>query len=156
MLCTRAHLTSEEVSSISNDEVSQLASRFQEALQDQDVVILSDYNKGVLTNDLTRSLIKIAKKAGKLIVADPKGRDFSKYEGVDVLTPNTSELAFATGLPVDTDEHVEAAARSLMDDHKIGALVVTRKVLRLICAPAAHSRPPTNEVLAAPSAANTP
>ena len=89
-------------------------------------LILSDYGKGVLGDVLLASLIDIAKKGGHAVVVDPKGRDFSRYRGATVLTPNRYELAFATGMPTESDEEVVAACRRLIDQIEVQAVLATR------------------------------
>lgn len=89
-------------------------------------VILSDYGKGVLTDDLVMAVIAAARDAGRTVVVDPKGRDYSRYRGADIVTPNRKELMEATGLPARTDEEVIAAARHLIATCGIGAVVATR------------------------------
>ncbi|MFC4167592.1 D-glycero-beta-D-manno-heptose-7-phosphate kinase [Teichococcus aestuarii] len=90
------------------------------------VMVLSDYRKGVLAGDVPERLIAAAKAAGRRIVVDPKGEDFSRYAGADVITPNRAELALATGMPVDTEEEIVAAARALQRHHGFPAVLVTR------------------------------
>jgi D-beta-D-heptose 7-phosphate kinase/D-beta-D-heptose 1-phosphate adenosyltransferase len=87
---------------------------------------LSDYGKGVLGDDLTRSLIALARGQGRPVIVDPKGRDFGKYRGATLLTPNRAELALATGMPTDTDEDVVAACRKLIAEHDVAAVLATR------------------------------
>ena len=65
-------------------------------VNDYEVILLSDYGKGVLTNQLTQSLINIAKKFNKKILVDPKGIDYLKYKGAFLLTPNKKEASIAT------------------------------------------------------------
>ncbi|MFD1626713.1 D-glycero-beta-D-manno-heptose-7-phosphate kinase [Azospirillum griseum] len=89
-------------------------------------VILSDYGKGVLTDDLIAGVIAAARAAGKTVVVDPKGRDYRRYRGADILTPNRKELMEATGLPAHSDEQVVTAARRLIADCGVGAVVATR------------------------------
>lgn len=95
-------------------------------LKDRQVLILSDYGKGVLTPGFARGAIAAAKAAGIPVIVDPKGRDYSLYAGASVVTPNRKELGEASGAAVDTDEAIVAAARGLMAAHGIGAVVVTR------------------------------
>jgi D-beta-D-heptose 7-phosphate kinase/D-beta-D-heptose 1-phosphate adenosyltransferase len=91
-----------------------------------DIMILSDYGKGVLEGGFAGTLIALARKAGRKVVIDPKGRDYTPYRGADILTPNGPELADATGMPAREDADVVAAARKLIADHDLGALVATR------------------------------
>jgi D-beta-D-heptose 7-phosphate kinase/D-beta-D-heptose 1-phosphate adenosyltransferase len=94
-------------------------------LTDHKVLVLSDYDKGVLRDGGTETLIAAAKKAGTTIVVDPKGKQYERYRGADILTPNRRELAEATGLPTDTLDLAEAAAQALLAAHEIGAVLVT-------------------------------
>src|SRR5712671_3797797 len=59
-------------------------------------VVLSDYAKGVLTRQAIRSVIEAARRLGKPVIVDPKGKDFSVYKGATLITPNRQELAEAT------------------------------------------------------------
>jgi D-beta-D-heptose 7-phosphate kinase/D-beta-D-heptose 1-phosphate adenosyltransferase len=90
------------------------------------VTILSDYRKGVLSAEVAGQLIAGAKKLGRKVIVDPKGRDYGIYKGADVITPNRRELADATGMPVDTEAGLVAAAQMLLAEHDFGAVLVTR------------------------------
>lgn len=89
-------------------------------------ILLSDYAKGVVSDRLIRSAVWQAQNAGIPIIVDPKGRDFARYGAVDVIKPNASELAGATGLPVGTDTEIEAALGALLAATTAKAIVVTR------------------------------
>ena len=91
-----------------------------------DVVVLSDYAKGVLGPELVQRLIEAARNAGKPVVVDPKGRDFGRYAGAAVLTPNRAELAQVAGESLESGEAIVAACRSLIDRHGFEAILVTR------------------------------
>ncbi|PZW50419.1 D-alpha,beta-D-heptose 7-phosphate 1-kinase /D-beta-D-heptose 1-phosphate adenylyltransferase [Humitalea rosea] len=90
------------------------------------VMVLSDYAKGVLADDTAAKLIAAGRAAGRKVIVDPKGIDFSRYHGADIVTPNRAELAAATEMPVDSEEGIVAAARVLRDRHAFGAVLVTR------------------------------
>jgi D-beta-D-heptose 7-phosphate kinase/D-beta-D-heptose 1-phosphate adenosyltransferase len=100
--------------------------RFREALAECDVVILSDYSKGVLTEAVLAGAIDAAHAAGKRIVADPKNRDFGRYRRVDVLKPNRLEITQATGIDCRDDKTTEQAGRAALAAAEAGAVVVTR------------------------------
>lgn len=91
-----------------------------------DVIVLSDYGKGVLSPEANAALLGVARTRGLKIVVDPKGSDFSRYRGAFLVTPNRRELQAAAGMPTDTDEQVIAAARRLMKDCAIANMLVTR------------------------------
>jgi D-beta-D-heptose 7-phosphate kinase/D-beta-D-heptose 1-phosphate adenosyltransferase len=80
------------------------------AIEAADIVILSDYGKGVLSNRVLRAVIDRCNAAGKEVVIDPKRQDLSAYRGASILTPNRKELTAATRLPCETDEEARAAA----------------------------------------------
>ena len=96
------------------------------ALETCSVVVLSDYGKGLLTPEYIRTVIEAANKAGKQVIVDPKGRDYERYRGADILTPNRSELAQATEMPCDSDDGIVAAARMLIESCGVGAVLATR------------------------------
>lgn len=89
-------------------------------------VIVSDYGKGVLTDKSLRLLTDGARKAGCPVVVDPKGSDYSRYAGAFLVTPNRLELAAASGMAVDTEEEIVAAARHIADTCAIDYVLVTR------------------------------
>lgn len=89
------------------------------------VVVFSDYAKGVLKSGLAEAMIAAAREAGATVLVDPKSRDLSLYRGAHYITPNRKELHDATGLAVETDEDVIAAAR-IASGAFGGDLVVTR------------------------------
>ena len=97
-----------------------------DAMAATSVAVLSDYNKGVLAGDVAMQLIRQAKASGRRVVVDPKGTDFSRYAGADVITPNRRELAEATGMGVEDEAAVVAAAQGLIAAHGFGAVLVTR------------------------------
>jgi D-beta-D-heptose 7-phosphate kinase/D-beta-D-heptose 1-phosphate adenosyltransferase len=92
-----------------------------------DAVILSDYAKGVLTPRVIAAVIALAKQAGKPVVVDPKGHDYSRYRGATVVTPNAAELAQALGRPVAADEAaVRTGAVALAGQLDSDIVLVTR------------------------------
>ncbi|NWH07068.1 MAG: D-glycero-beta-D-manno-heptose-7-phosphate kinase [Alphaproteobacteria bacterium] len=116
----------EETSPLSEDNARRVLMAFEGELAEANAVVLSDYAKGVLCEGVLRPAIAAAQAKGIPIIADPKARDFGRYDGVSLITPNAKELAIATGLPVATDEEAAAAARAVLDRTRIGAVLVTR------------------------------
>ncbi|MGE0563836.1 MAG: D-glycero-beta-D-manno-heptose-7-phosphate kinase [Pseudolabrys sp.] len=103
-----------------------LIARATKALERAGSVILSDYAKGALTPRVIRAVIDAAGAAGKPVIVDPKGRDYSIYRGATLITPNRQELAEATHRAADSDEAVAAAARDLIKAVGAKAVLVTR------------------------------
>jgi D-beta-D-heptose 7-phosphate kinase / D-beta-D-heptose 1-phosphate adenosyltransferase len=81
-----------------------------EAIDAADIVVLSDYGKGVCSTTSLRAMIDHAVQAGKTIIVDPKQLDLSVYRGASIITPNRKELSDATQMPCETDEEAAAAA----------------------------------------------
>lgn len=81
-----------------------------QAVDDCDLLVISDYGKGVCADRVLRALIDHAAKVGKPVIVDPKRRDLAAYRGATVLTPNRKELTDATGMPCETDAEAEHAA----------------------------------------------
>jgi D-beta-D-heptose 7-phosphate kinase/D-beta-D-heptose 1-phosphate adenosyltransferase len=98
----------------------------EQALPAHEVVVLSDYGKGVLVDGLSQSVIEKARAAGRTVVVDPKGSDWSRYRGATIVKPNRRELGLASGKPVADEQQIVAAARSLLEQHEFGALLVSR------------------------------
>jgi len=97
-----------------------------DAMAATSVTILSDYRKGVLAPEIARQLIATAKSIGRTIIVDPKGQDWSHYAGADLITPNRRELAEASGCPIDSENEIVLAAKSLIERFRFGAILVTR------------------------------
>ncbi len=105
---------------------AELIASAERAVAKANAVVLSDYAKGVLTPRVVRAIIDAANKAGKPVVVDPKGIDYSIYKGATLVTPNRQELAEATHRRAITDEEISAAAESLRRDLGAKAVLVTR------------------------------
>ena len=95
-------------------------------LQRADIVLLSDYAKGVLTPRVIRNVIDAARKAGKRVIVDPKSANFAIYRGATLLTPNRKEFAEATRSRADSDDDIAEAARDAMILADCQAMLVTK------------------------------
>ena len=96
---------------------------FRAALGDCDVVLLSDYGKGGLEH--ISVMIREARKAGKLVLGDPKGDDYPRYKGASVLPPNLAELRVVVGTWKNEKDLAERA-QALREKLKLDALLLTR------------------------------
>jgi D-beta-D-heptose 7-phosphate kinase/D-beta-D-heptose 1-phosphate adenosyltransferase len=91
-----------------------------------DVVLVSDYDKGVCTPAVMAAAVSAANERGVRVVADPiRGRDYGKYRGCASMTPNRLEAGLATGLTVTSVDEALAAARKLRDDLGLEAGIIT-------------------------------
>ena len=103
-----------------------LASKLEEfkgALADFDVVVLSDYGKGGLAH--IAEMIRSARRAGKRVLVDPKGEDWSRYKGASILTPNFAELREVVGSWKD-EKDLRSRAQALREKLGLEALLLTR------------------------------
>jgi D-beta-D-heptose 7-phosphate kinase/D-beta-D-heptose 1-phosphate adenosyltransferase len=116
----------EEIRPLSQAERAALIAHVRAVLGRVDIVILSDYGKGVLLDGVAVELIALCREAGKPVVADPKGRDYQRYAGATAITPNRKELGEAVGHAVFTDDEVTEAARKLIAAHGFDFVVATR------------------------------
>ena len=96
---------------------------FGRMLRAADAVILSDYGKGGLTHIV--NMIRMARAAGKPVLVDPKGDDYSRYRGATMITPNRSEFREVAG-SWKSEGELTRKANDLMKKLRIGALLVTR------------------------------
>lgn len=91
-----------------------------------DIVLLSDYAKGVLTARVLRNVVDAAKKLGKRVIVDPKSANLAIYRGATLLTPNRKEFAEATRSRADTDAGIASAAQEAMILADCEAMLITR------------------------------
>ncbi len=95
-------------------DAATLLGAFKARLASADVVVLSDYAKGVLTPEVVRRAIDAARALGKPVIVDPKSRDFARYDGATLIKPNRKEAAEATGIIDNSDEASEEAGAAIL------------------------------------------
>jgi len=96
---------------------------FNGLLEYADIVLFSDYGKGSLVN--AKDLITQAKESGKMILVDPKGHDYSRYHGADLVKPNVDEMQEMVG-GWGSEEELKTKAIKLMRESNIKAILLTR------------------------------
>src|SRR5215472_4822602 len=116
----------ETAASLDDATASEVRRRFEEAVSECDVVVLSDYAKGVLCDRVLRKVIDLARAARRPVIADPKRASFEAYRGVTILTPNAQEVGQATGVDASDDDGAATAARRALDAAACEAVLVTR------------------------------
>lgn len=107
----------------SREVLASKLAEFKTSLKGCDVVILSDYGKGGLTH--VAKMIAMARRAGKPVLVDPKGDDYSRYGGATIVTPNQKELREVVGTWKD-ERDLERRAQALRKRLKLRALLLTR------------------------------
>ena len=116
---------SESKNDISEKSENELLEKFEKEVSKIDALLLSDYGKGVLTDGLTCKLIEIAKKHGKFILVDPKGKDYSKYKGATLITPNKKEAIEATRVDIKDEKSLHEAGEVLRKSLELDYAVIT-------------------------------
>ncbi len=116
----------EAVDTLARPVAEALLAAVRDALAGADIVVLSDYAKGVLGEKTIAAVIAAARQAGVPVIADPKKPDARVFSGVTLVTPNTHELERFTGLPVDSDDAAAAACLRILDTVHVEAVLVTR------------------------------
>jgi rfaE bifunctional protein kinase chain/domain len=118
----------EETAAISSAQAAHLMDGIQRAIASAsppDGIILSDYAKGCLTPELLTEVITLARRRGIFIAVDPKGRDFRKYWGVNVLTPNRHETEIVCGFSLEHEGQLSRAMDILFDQTDADGLLIT-------------------------------
>ncbi|TSD67721.1 D-glycero-beta-D-manno-heptose-7-phosphate kinase [Inquilinus sp. KBS0705] len=121
-----ARVDSETTNALSTDKEHELIDTLINDIEAADIVVLSDYNKGLLSLPVTRRVIELANLAGKAVIIDPKGTNYKKYRGAFIIKPNRHELALATKMDqLETIDEVLVAARVVLEQTDATYLVVT-------------------------------
>lgn len=116
--------TSEPISTDLEDQLIQLA---QQEVGHYQLVVLSDYGKGVLTDRVIQAVIEAAQLHKIPVFVDPKRRDLGAYRGATLLSPNLAELSASTqDQPMSNDDSITHAALTLMQQHHFRHMLVTR------------------------------
>lgn len=116
----------EKTQGITKDIEDKVLAAAEKAMLTAGAIILSDYGKGMLTDGVIRGVMDMAQRLGKPVIVDPKGRDFSRYRGATIITPNRKELETATGMTAGTDDEVRAAAMKIIIECGIETVMATR------------------------------
>lgn len=123
MLCVH----DETLKPITSETEKLLCAAIDRALPHVNVMIISDYGRGAMTDKVIRYAIDAARKQQIQILIDPRHSDFSVYHGATLITPNRKELGIATnGMAVKTDMEVEAACAHILKTCDVGAVLATR------------------------------
>jgi len=118
-------LDRENLSNITADLEKELLKTLQNEIDQFDIVLVSDYNKGLLTPAFLKEIFCICKEKGIKTLVDPKGTDFSKYKGVNVIKPNKKEAALATGIAIKDRESLQEACAVLKELTGCDQVIIT-------------------------------
>ena len=116
----------ETTDEFSDDDHENIWKRIEAVLPDIDAVVVSDYAKGLLSPSLLWRLIDTAGSQGKMVLVDPKGKNYSRYAGVSLITPNRREAAEACNLNEDMPDLVSVAGNHLLNELDLAMVLVTQ------------------------------
>jgi len=111
---------------LTDSEEQLIWKRIKDLVEVVDLVVVSDYNKGFLTEKLLKRLITTSLDNNKYILVDPKGKNFDKYYQATILTPNLREIAEASGIDEFEPDILEQAGKQLLLNLNLKALLVTQ------------------------------
>ena len=114
----------EEEFHINEDEENILIENLQKVIKDLNAVILSDYNKGLLTKSLSQKIIKLCRENNVIVTVDPKPQNISNFIGASCVTPNKKE-AYAA-VEARADKNIDLVGRELKEKYKLDVALVTR------------------------------
>lgn len=121
-----ARIDQESIEHISHEVAQPILEKIRARIAECEVVVISDYGKGFLTNAVLSDLIEAARSLKKPVLVDPKGKDYSKYSGATMLTPNKRETADACGVELHADDLIENARERLLEGLGLDALLITQ------------------------------
>lgn len=114
--------SSEDINLKSQENIIKI---FTKIVQNYELILLSDYGKGIFTYDLTQSLIKIAKKYSKKVLIDPKGDNYAKYNGAFMLTPNKKEAMESSQINIKDEASLCEAIINLKSRFNLEVSIIT-------------------------------
>jgi rfaE bifunctional protein kinase chain/domain len=118
-------LDREVLTPVRNEIEEAIFKSFSNIVSDFDIVLISDYNKGLLTDKLLADIINKCREVGVQTLVDPKGLDFAKYENATLIKPNRKEAGLATGIVIKDEETLKQACEKMRQITKCDNIVVT-------------------------------
>jgi len=116
----------ETVEPLAQSEKAELLLAVKELAPQVTAIVLSDYAKGVLDEEVVQATIAIAKTADIPVIVDPKGRDYLKYRGATLLTPNRKEAIEACRMDYEMTDAVDDAGAQLLAENDVTAILITQ------------------------------
>lgn len=131
---TRVLAANQQIVRIDRETREEISSDFEEKILAHvadrkniwDLVLISDYGKGLLTSRVLSGVIASARERGIPVIVDPKGTDYRKYRGATIITPNRKEAEVASRIAITDAESLHRAANFLLGEGEYQALLITR------------------------------
>lgn len=123
----------EELNPVTDEQEELLLNQIKNVMHEVKIIVLSDYNKGVCTESFCKKLIHLCKESAMPIFIDPKSKDWTKYTGADLITPNFKEYRDAVGKQFEnTENSIILYANELMSRYQLRNILVTRSQYGMI------------------------
>jgi D-beta-D-heptose 7-phosphate kinase/D-beta-D-heptose 1-phosphate adenosyltransferase len=116
----------ESKKSIEPKSVEKIIKYVKKVMDVLDAIVISDYNKGVITKPLMEGIREAISGKGIPVCVDPKQNDFSLYQGFDIVTPNNYEAGRAAGIDIMDGQDIVRVGKMLLDEFNFRALLITR------------------------------
>lgn len=110
---------------INADTLKKLLEIIENKMSQVDLIILSDYDKGLITKELVEKTVALAAQKQILTLADPKSLNFDKYKNVSILTPNKKEASLAANMEISSDEDLLTAGKKIIESVNLDRLLIT-------------------------------
>lgn len=118
-------IDSEDKNKISSEDEDKILDMILSIIDNCNCILLSDYNKGLLTDRLIKEVIEIAKTRNIKVLVDPKNPPFSKYSGADLIKPNKKEAFLETGINICDAQSLNDACRSIYSKYPFQTIIIT-------------------------------
>lgn len=110
---------------VDSEIICNIQQRIHKVINEVDCVIISDYGKGLLSAELTQFIIQHANANSKVVLCDPKGKNYDKYKGATLITPNKKEAQIATGIEINDEASLIEAGMLLKTQCKLQYSIIT-------------------------------
>ena len=110
---------------IAGDTFTKLSDAVLALIPAADVVLISDYGKGLITREFLAHVIRCAQQAGKPVIVDPQGSDYSRYNAASLVTPNLKEASLASGVEIVNTKTLQTAGKTILENTEIERLLIT-------------------------------
>lgn len=116
----------EDKNRITGKALNNLLKFLSDSVDEHDAVIISDYKKGIVSQELMKQVLKASRPKRKFVAVDPKLGHFHCYKGVSIITPNLMEASHGSGVDIRDEKSLIKAGRALMKKLSCGAVLITR------------------------------
>lgn len=116
-----------EIECLNKEIENMILQAVEKALPEVDIVVISDYGKGICNDSICQHVISVSTQQGKKVIIDPKGKNWLKYRSATIITPNLKELSEVSGIEVKNEnEDIHNIAESVLKKYNLNSLLVTR------------------------------